>query len=210
MGHLIHVANLLLLLSFLVRDILWLRLLNVAAGFAFISYFATATPVVWAPVAWNVLFQVINFVQIGRLLHERRPVRLAAEDLALYLLAFRGLTPREFSRLLSIGRWGEAEVGERLIEEGVELDRILVLFSGTSEVVVGGSRVAELKPGQLVGEMAFLTESRTCAAVVAKEKTRYLALPAKALRGLFAAHPELRAGMQMLIGSDLVAKLRQG
>lgn len=208
MSNLIHVANVLLLLSFLVRDILWLRLLNVAAGLAFISYFAASTPFVWAPVAWNALFLSINFVQIGRLVAERRPVRLAAEDLRLYLLAFRGLTPREFSRLLSIGRWGAAEAGERLIDQGVELDRILVIFSGVTEVVVGGACVAELKPGQLVGEMAFLTESKTCAAVVAKEKTRYLALPAKALRALFASHPELRAGMQMLIGSDLVAKLK--
>src|SRR5262245_59612699 len=102
MSNLIHLANVLLLLSFLVRDILWLRLLNVLAGVAFIVYFATGTPPAWAPVGWNTLFLTINFVQIWRLLLERRPVRLGADELALYQLAFRGLTQQEFAKLLAI------------------------------------------------------------------------------------------------------------
>jgi hypothetical protein len=206
MESLVHVANVLLLASFLVRDILWLRLLNVLAGVAFIVYFA-AQPV-WAPVGWNGLFLLINVVQIWRLFLERRPVRLSAEELALHQLTFRALTPREFSRLLGIGRWADAPAGERLVEQGVVLDRILVLCSGGADVVVGASRVAQLRPGQLVGEMGFLTGAKTSACVVAREPVRYLALPAAALRALFQKHPELRAAMQAVIGSDLVAKLR--
>jgi Popeye protein conserved region len=206
MENLIHVANVLLLASFLVRDILWLRLLNVLAGAAFIVYFAVQPA--WAPVGWNALFLLINVAQIWRLFLERRPVRLSAEELALYQLAFRALTPREFVRLVGIGRWAEAASGERLVEQGVVLDRMLVLCSGAAEVVVGGARVAELRPGQLVGEMGFLTGAKTSAEVVVREPTRYLALPTETLRVLFRKHPELRAAMQAVIGSDLVAKLR--
>jgi hypothetical protein len=206
MENLVHLANVLLLLSFLVRDILWLRLLNVLAGLAFIAYFA-ALPA-WAPVGWNGLFLLINAAQIWRLILERRPVRLSAEERALHQLAFRALTPREFARLLGIGRWAEAAAGERLVAEGVVLDRMLVLCAGAADVVAGGARVAQLGPGQLVGEMGFLTGARTSAEVVACGPVRYLALPAGALRGLFGKHPELRAAMQAVIGSDLVAKLR--
>ncbi len=205
---LIHLANVLLLLSFLVRDILWLRLLNVLAGVAFIVYFAIGAQPAWAPVGWNTLFLTINLVQIWRLYLERRPVRLSADELSLYQLAFRGITPREFACLLAIGEWGQAGAAERLVAQGERLDRLLVLYSGATEVVVGGARVAALRPGQLVGEMAFLTGAATSAAVVTTEPTRYLALPTGALRALFKRRPELRAGMQMLIGSDLVAKLR--
>lgn len=208
MDMLIHLANVLLLLSFLVRDILWLRLLNVLAGIAFIVYFAIGSPPAWAPVGWNALFLSSNLVQIWRLLLERRPVRLSDEELSLYQLAFRGLTQQEFARLLAIGRWIEAPAGDRLVEKGVELDRLLVIHTGAADVVVGEGRVAQLRPGQLVGEMAFLTSTKTSAAVVATAPTRCLALPTTSLRALFKAHPELRAGMQMLIGSDLVAKLR--
>src|SRR6476646_3146942 len=99
----IHLANVLLLLSFLVSDILWLRLLNVAAGVAFIFFFATASPPILAPVGWNAVFLTINLVQVWRLLQERRPVRLQADELSLHKLAFRALTPREFERILAIG-----------------------------------------------------------------------------------------------------------
>jgi len=208
MQHFIHLANVLLLASFLVRDILWLRLLNVLAGVAFIVYFAAASPPSWAPVGWNALFLAINVVQIQRLLMERRPIRLRADELSLYQLAFRTLTQREFSRLLSIARWEDAGPGDRLVEQGVRLDCMLVLFSGTTDVVVGSARVAQLRPGQLVGEMGFLTNATTSAAVVATEPTRYLALPCEALRALFKKHPELRAAMQSVIGTDLVQKLK--
>jgi hypothetical protein len=208
MTNLIHLANVLLLLSFLVSDILWLRLLNVLAGVAFIVYFVTGSPPAWAPVAWNMLFLLINVVQMWRLLLERRPVRLRAEELALYQATFRALTPREFARLLTIGRWEEAPQGTELVAEGVRLDRVLVMHTGAGDVVLGGARVAQVRPGQLIGEMGFLTDAKTSAKVVAAEPTRCLALPTDALRALFKKHPDLRASMQVVIGNDLVAKLR--
>jgi Popeye protein conserved region len=209
MQNLIHLANVLYLVSFLVSDILWLRLLNVLAGGILIAWLAAgAAPA--APIAWNSLFLAINVVQVWRLLLERRPVRLRAEELTLYQLAFRSLTLREFARLAAIGRWEDAGPGDHLVEQGVRLDRMLVLCSGTSDVVLRGECVAQLRPGQLVGEMGFLTDAETSAAVVAAEPTRYLALPTASLRALFKKHPELRAAMQMVIGHDLVAKLRPG
>lgn len=207
MQNLIHLANVLYLVSFLVSDILWLRLLNVLAGGMLIAWLAAgAAPA--APIAWNSVFLAINVVQVWRLLLERRPVRLRPEELTLYQLAFRSLTLREFARLSAIGRWEDAGPGDHLVEQGVRLDRMLVLCSGTSDVVLRGERVAQLRPGQLVGEMGFLTDAATSAAVVATEPTRYLALPTTSLRALFKRHPDLRAAMQSVIGSDLVGKLK--
>jgi hypothetical protein len=208
MQSLIHVANVLLLLSFLVTDILWLRLLNVVAGLCFMGFALASTPPAFAMLAWNALFLIINVVQTWRLLLERRPVRLHAEELALYQAAFRALTPREFSRLLGIAAWVSASAGDELVPEGVRLDRVLVVASGGGDVVSRGARVARVGPGQLVGEMSFLTEAKTSAAVVASEATRCLALPSDALRALFRKHPEMRASMQAVIGHDLAAKLR--
>ncbi len=118
------------------------------------------------------------------------------------------LTPREFLRLVAIGTWEEAEPGARLVEQGEELERVLVLRSGVTEVLANGERVAELKAGQLVGEMAFLSRAKTSAAVIVKERARFLAVKSEKLRALFKKHPELRAGVQMVIGNDLIEKLR--
>ncbi len=210
MVNLIHVANVLLLVSFLVSDILWLRVLNIAAGVAFIAYLRLTVPNAVAPIAWNLLFVSINVVQVVRLWLERRPVQLSSDELSLYQLAFRGLTPREFLRLVSIGTWEEAEPGALLVEQGTDLERVLALRSGVTEVVANGQRVAELKAGQLVGEMAFLSRAKTSAAVVVKERARFLAMKSEKLRALFKKHPELRAGVQMVIGNDLIEKLRAG
>ena len=101
---LIHVANVLYLGSYLVKDILWLRLLTVVAGSVLLAYYVLLPMPLWPAIAWNCLFLAINVRQIHVLLLERRPVRFTAEELALYTLAFRSFKHREFSRLLRIAR----------------------------------------------------------------------------------------------------------
>lgn len=209
MKHLIHVANVLLLISFLVADIVWLRLLNVAAGVAFIAFLSASPPISWAGIGWNALFLSINVVQIYRLFMERRPVRLSPRELELHALAFRTLTPREFLRVLAAGTWEDAEAGATLVHEGSALDRLLVICAGAADVVAGGASVAKLGPGQLVGEMGFLTGARASASVVTAEETRYFALSTASLKALFKKHPDLRAALQAVIGSDLVSKLQR-
>ena len=76
----IHTANVLYLLSYLVRDILWLRVLTVVAGVVLMPYYLAQSPPLLAAVAWNVLFTGINAVQIARLLYERRPVVLTEDQ----------------------------------------------------------------------------------------------------------------------------------
>ena len=94
MRALIHLGNVLVLCSFLVRDILWLRALSILAGLSFLVYFGTSTPPVWEPVGWNLVFLSLNLVQIVRLLRERRPVQFAPDELALYTTCFRALEIR--------------------------------------------------------------------------------------------------------------------
>ena len=204
----IHAANLAILASFLVRDILWLRALSVLAGALFIAYFGLRPAPELEPIAWNGVFMLLNVVQIARLLRERRPVHLGEREQRLYDLAFRALSPRELLRLIAIGRWEEAKVGAVLIEQGSSPDRVLALCDGKFAVEVDGRRVAELAPGRLVGEMSYLTGAPTTARVRCVEPALFLALPANELRALTRESPELRAALQRVIGLDLAAKLR--
>ena len=71
---LINAANLLILASFLVRDILWLRMLSILAGFCFMGYAGLDPIPKLEPMIWNGLFITLNVVQVVRLLLERRPV----------------------------------------------------------------------------------------------------------------------------------------
>lgn len=72
MDNLIYVANGLYLASYLVRDILHLRLLTITAVICLALYFASRPQPLMEVVYWNVLFLALNVAQIVRLLWTRR------------------------------------------------------------------------------------------------------------------------------------------
>jgi len=59
----IHVTNVLLLVAYSVRDILWLRLFAVGASAISIPYFLLQPTVLRAPLVWTVVFAGINLLQ---------------------------------------------------------------------------------------------------------------------------------------------------
>jgi hypothetical protein len=205
---LIHVANVMYVGSYLVKDILWLRFLTVVGGLVLLAYYVLLPIPLWAAVCWNVLFLAINVWQIRVLLLERRPVRLAPRESRLYQLAFRSLTLREFAKLLAIARWEDFDAGARIVERDAPLDRIMVIATGRACVELGGAALAELRPGCFAGEMSFLSGGTPNADVVALEPTTVVSWPNRKLRAVLDANVALRAGVQMVIGEDLVAKLK--
>jgi hypothetical protein len=202
-----HLANALYLASYLVTDILWLRALAVLGGLSSLTWTLTTASPSSTLIGWTLVFNTINVVQIARLWHERRPVRLTAEEQMLYAATFRTLTPREFQRLLAAGRWQEAPAKEVLIEQGASPGRMLVLASGRAAVKVDGREVALLRLGQFAGEMSFLTGARTTAAVEVQEPVRYVSWATDDLERFLAKHPQLRAALQLILGRDLAVKL---
>lgn len=208
MEYLIHVANVLYLISYLVRDILWLRVLTVVAAVTLCLWTYTQIMNPWAPIAWNALFIAINAYQIRLLLLERRPVSLSEREQRLYQHVFRSLTPREFVKLLALGDWKTAAGGETLVEQGTELSAMMVIVDGNVDVAVDGATVAMLDDGCFVGEISFLTGDVPGASVVASGETSYVAWPMEHLRAFLRDNAELRAAWQFVIGTDLAQKLR--
>ena len=202
-----HLANVLYVVSYLVTDIMWLRALAVLGGLSSLTWTLTTPTPSLTFIGWTLVYNTINMVQIGRLWHERRPLRLSADEQALYAAAFRTLTPREFQRLLAAGTWQEAPAKEVLIEEGARPGRMLVLASGRAAVKVHGREVAALHPGQFAGEMSFLTGAATTAAVEVVEPARFVSWATADLERFLVRHPPLRAALQLVLGRDLAAKL---
>ena len=205
---LIHVANVFYVLSYLVKEILWLRLLTVLGGVLLMAYYVLLPTPLWAAIAWNVLFLAINVWQIRILLLERRPVVFTPDELRLHQLSFRALTPREFAKLLKLARWDDIAADVEIVHHGSVLDRVMVIASGHARVNVAGVEVKELGPGRFVGEMSFLTGAPPNADVVAIDPVRTASWKQTELRAALRDNAELRAAVQMVIGEDLVAKLR--
>jgi len=57
--YLVHFSNILMLLSYSVRDILWLRWFAVGAALTNIPYFLLQGTVLWPPILWAAVFTTI-------------------------------------------------------------------------------------------------------------------------------------------------------
>ena len=116
--YLVHLSNVLLLIAYSVRDILWLRWFAVAAAAINIPYYLGQPHILWPPVFWGIVFMVINLFQIARIYWERRPVVLSPDEQTLYDMGFRELRPREFVSLLLAGEWRTANAGDAIVRQG--------------------------------------------------------------------------------------------
>ena len=200
---LIHAANVLYLFALMARDILWFRILAVVAAACLIPYFYFRPEPLIAPIYWNLAFTVLNIYWICRLLLERRPVTLSATEQRLCELVFRTMTPREMIKLLRLATWDSAEAGERLVDRGTPLNRLILIYSGKACAEVDSRKVAELQPGHFVGSISFVTEETAPASVVAIEPTRYVFWPKSKLKDLMSKNPDLHSALKSTLAIDL-------
>jgi CRP-like cAMP-binding protein len=205
--YLVHFSNLLLLVSYSVRDILWLRWFAVAAAVANVPYYMSQTAVLWPPVIWGGVFMLINLYQIARIYLERRPVVLSADEQRLYELGFKALRPREFVSLLLAGEWRDAAPGERIVEQGRAIERISIPISGAVEVSRGGERLGSMQPGQIVGLALAVSGEAPSFDASFREPGRYMSWPLPRLRTFLDKRPELRVSLQRLASQDLAVKV---
>ena len=206
---LLNIANILYMVCYGVRDVLWLRILAVAAMLIIMPYylFHHRSPDT-GPIAWNCVFIAINVFWITLLMRERRPPKLTEEQRRLYSLVFsKTCSERKMLRLLSAGSWQTAADGGVLVPKNVILDELILVYSGAAAVLIDGKRIAKLMPGDFAGEMSFLTKGATVAEVVAEGPVRFVRWQRDDLMRLFHKHSELKIAMYEVIGNDLVEKL---
>jgi hypothetical protein len=207
--YLVHFSNVLLLVSYSVRDILWLRWFAVAAALTNIPYFLLQGTVLWPPVLWALVFTAINLYQIARIYHERRPVVLSADEQKLYDLGFRSLRPREFVALSLVGEWKNADAGERIVTEGEPVSDVCIAITGSADVRKQGARIGALRPGHIIGTALALTGEPSPVDVTFAEPARYMRWSLVNLRKFMDKRPELRVALQGLVSRDLAGKLEQ-
>jgi Popeye protein conserved region len=205
--YLVHFSNLLLLVAYSVRDILWLRWFAVAAALTNIPYFLIQGTVLWPPVLWALVFTAINLFQITRIYLERRPVVLSNDEQALYDLGFRSLRPREFVSLSLVGEWKSAQAGERIVTEGQPVSHLCIAITGSAEVHKQRERIGTLSPGHIIGTALALTGDPSPIDITFIEPAHYMRWSLPSLRRFMDKRPDLRVALQALVNRDLAGKL---
>lgn len=205
---LINTANVLYLFSYMVRDILWLRILTVIAAFCLMPYFYFQPVPIMTPIYWNLGFTMLNIFWIVLLLIERRPVKLNAEEERLCELVFRTMTPREMIKILKLATWKTAAANECFVDRGSKLDELIVIYSGRACVEIDGKAVADILPGHFIGSISYITEETAPANIVALEPTRYVTWPKQKLKKFMEKNSELHIALQQTLAIDLARSLQ--
>lgn len=203
----IHAANILLLIAYSVRDVLWLRLFAVAASLIAIPYYVLQPTMLWPPLAWSVVFAAINLFQSWLLFIERRPVKLTAEEEEIRRLAFQELPPRKVLQILSIGSWVTTQVDEPLLERGKLPTYISLIIRGKVRVTKDGRVIGDMIPGDVVGSALILTGIPSSVDAVTVEPVRAMRWETGTLQKYLSANPEIRDAMQQHLARDLAGKI---
>ena len=206
-NYFLHAANVLLLVAYSVRDILWLRVFAVASALIAIPYFVLQPVPLWVPIAWSSVFAAINLFQSWRLFLERRPVKLTPEEEEVRRLVFEDLPPRKVLQVLSVGSWTTVATGERMLERGKCPEAISLIVRGTVRVARNEGVLGDLVAGNLVGSALQLSGAPAEVDAVAIEPVRALRWEVETLERYLTANPEVRIVLQRHLARDLAGKI---
>ncbi len=104
---------------------------------------------------------------------------------------FDGWSKEELAHVDRVAEWVDYRPGETLIKQGTTGYEFIVILEGDVDVAVDGQTIAELGPGDHVGEMALLDGSPRNATVTAKTAVRALLVGSREFRGLVDQVPSL-------------------
>ena len=203
-----HLAFGLIAFSFLVKDIFWLRIVSIVASL-FSVFYNWVIPVepMWIPIGWNFVFVLLNLYHIAVLMYEKRPVKMNDKNAELYETLFKDMTPVEYLKVSKIAEWKTFKPGEIIIQEGMPVKDLHLIYNGTVDIVVKDKKVADLKDGQFVGEMSFLTEKPATATCVVKHDTECLVWKQEQFKDLLTRNPSLYFTIQSLLSTQVSSAL---
>ena len=130
---------------------------------------------------------------------------MAPKDKELYETLFKDLSPVEYLKISKVAQWRVFKSGETIIRQTHLVPDLILIYNGTVDVAVDGAKVAELKDGQFVGEMSFLTEKSATATCIVKHDAECLVWKQREFKDLLKRNPSLYYTIQSLLSNQLVS-----
>ena len=203
-----HLAFGLIGFSFLVKDIFWLRMVSIAASLFSVFYnYTIPTEPMWLAINWNFIFIAVNAYHIGVILYEKRAVKMDSKNEELYQTLFSEMTPVEYLKVSRAAKWETVKAGERLITQGMPVPDLYLIYNGTVDVLVDNNTIAQLKDGEFVGEMSFLTEKVATATCKVKYDAICLVWKQREFKELLKRNPSLYFTIQSVLSAQVSDKL---
>ena len=193
----LHAANVFILCSFLVRDLIILRLLSITAGVLFCLYFHHNN--MMEPIVWNVLFSIVNLFQIGSHFYQSRKIPLNSMEQFLHDRFFPTLRPVEIRDL-----YQEAQSNQIDSEQNIEIEGLGLVISGTLAL-----EKKRLITGNFVGTRSFLSQQQQLITGTSQESLSYLHWNTHNLRKWTAQSTERHNLLLKALSKDLLNQIDQ-
>jgi len=203
-----HLAFGLIAFSFLVKDIFWLRIVSIVASLfsVFYNYVIPLEPM-WLAINWNFIFIGVNLFHIGVILYEKRAVKMDAKNEELYSTLFKDMTPVEYLKISRAAQWETLKPNMRVITQGMPVPDLYLIYNGTVDVIVDNEHIAELRDGEFVGEMSFLTEKVATATCKVRHESQCLVWKQREFKELLKRNPSLYFTIQSVLSAQVSDKL---
>lgn len=194
-GALGHLSFVLLIVSMLMRRMVWLRLFVICSALVGISYsFLILTDPVG--VFWESLLIIVNLGQLGLSWWQNRRTQFSGNERKLAESRLAGLSPRRLRELLDAGEWADCPAGTVLCREGRPVAALVWICRGTADVLVSEALVARCGEGDLVGELTVTSGAPATGTVRAAEAIFVWRIEAERLRALMARRDETRQALE--------------
>src|SRR5256885_9774862 len=98
--------------------------------------------------------------------------------------------------------------GDVLVQQSSESKTLFVIAAGKVRVIISGKVLAQIGPGEICGEMAFLEDSRPSATATAEEEVQAFSIEWKSLSELFELFPHVASRFYRSLAVNLSRTLR--
>jgi CRP-like cAMP-binding protein len=201
-----HAGYILLVLSMLMTQMLWLRIIAIGAGILQAIYYGVF---LHDPVGtfWETIFTLTNVAQLAIIAYRNRTARFTADERAFYDTAVPTLEAADARKLLAAGRWVTAEPGTVLTREGEEAPVLAFLVSGEVDVAINGKKVGDCGPGSFVGEISVSSKMPASATATVRTPARYLGFDRAFVIQTLDKHGEIGNALELAFRHGLRDKL---
>ena len=104
---------------------------------------------------------------------------------------FESLGRKELHRIAALADEVEMREGEELLHQGNFAHEFMVVIEGKAEVTRDGEAVADVGPGDVLGEIAALDRGQRSATIIASSPMRVLVMTDRDLRQIAREMPEV-------------------
>lgn len=197
-----------LALSSLVSNIFWLRLLTLFGSIiASVCYWLLVEKVEYQVLSAAIIIISINLYKIWRISREAAHMHFSENEILLHQKVFADLNQQQYMALMRIAVWRDVHAGEIIVNKGEQVACLSLIFNGMFKVDVGKSHYIEIRDGQFIGEMSYVSGNPGSGTVTAEEDSLLIEWPQDALKALVAQDHVIGNCIQALFNADLMKKL---